>query len=141
MPSMPTRIETELFEAAQSAGAVVSRSATQQINYWARIGREFESARGVSQRDIAAVLAGRRRYDGLGALEQAVVRAEWDERITEARESLNLAAEFEAAGETWVEADSAGRTVTRSPSSKAVRKTSVKKPPAQAAARGSKSAR
>ncbi|MCW2855723.1 MAG: hypothetical protein JWR52_1338 [Marmoricola sp.] len=126
MTSMPTRIDADLFEAAQSAGAVMSRSATQQINYWARIGREFESARGVNQRDIAAVLAGRRRYDGLGALEQAVVRAEWDERITEAREGLNLAAEFEAAGETWVEADAAGRTVTRSSAPKARRKTPKK---------------
>ncbi len=141
MSSMPTRIETDLFEAAQSVGAVMSRSATQQINYWARIGREFESASGVNQRDIAAVLAGRRRYDALGALEQAVVRAEWDERIAEAREGLNLAAEFEAAGESWIEADTAGRTVTRSSSARGGRTSAARKTPAKASARASKSTR
>lgn len=113
MSSMPTRIEADLYDAAVSAGAVMRRSAAQQLNYWARLGREFESAHGVSQRDIAAVLSGRSSYDALGALEQAVVRAEWDEQMAEARTSLNFAEEFEAAGDSWVEADAGGRTVVR----------------------------
>ncbi|MGI8947595.1 MAG: TA system antitoxin ParD family protein [Ornithinimicrobium sp.] len=40
-----------------------SRSAAQQINHWARIGRELEASGKVSQRDIEAVLAGDGSYD------------------------------------------------------------------------------
>jgi len=111
--SAPTRIDEDLFAAAKSAGEVLSRSAAQQINHWARIGRELEASQAVSARDIAAVLAGRASYDDLGAREQAVVRAEWDERITELRTGLNFEAEFTAAGDTWSEADAQDRTVER----------------------------
>ncbi|MHB1211628.1 MAG: TA system antitoxin ParD family protein [Candidatus Nanopelagicales bacterium] len=111
--SAPTRIDEDLFAAAKSAGEVLSRSAAQQINHWARIGRELEASQAVSARDIAAVLAGRAPYDDLGAREQAVVRAEWDERMTELRAGLDFEAEFAAAGDTWSEADAQGRTVER----------------------------
>ena len=115
MTAMPTRIEGDLFDAAKAVGAEMSRSAAQQINHWARIGRELEAAQGLSHRDIAAVLAGRSTYDSLEAREQAVVRAAWDERIAAARDDLDFEAEFIAAGETWVEADAEGRTVVREP--------------------------
>ena len=111
--SSPTRIDEDLFAAAKSAGEVLSRSAAQQINHWARIGRELEVSQAVSARDIAAVLAGRASYDDFGAREQAVMRAEWDERITELRTSLNFEDELTAAGDTWSEVDAQGRTVER----------------------------
>jgi ParD-like antitoxin of type II bacterial toxin-antitoxin system len=111
--SSPTRIDEDLFAAAKSAGEVLSRSAAQQINHWARIGRELEASQAVSLRDIAAVLSGGASYDSLGVREQAFVRAEWDERLTDLRTGLNLAAEFAAAGDTWAEADAQGRTAER----------------------------
>lgn len=113
MASAPTRIDEDLFAAAKSAGELLSRSAAQQINHWARIGRELEASRAVSTRDVAAVLAGRASYDDLGTREQAIVRAEWDERMATLRADLDLAEEFTAAGDTWVEADAQGRTVER----------------------------
>ncbi len=109
----PTRIESDLYESAKSVGALMSRSAAQQVNHWARIGRELESADGVSQREIAQVLAGAGSYDALSAREKAVVRAEWDERITAARLDLNFEDEFTAAGIGWVEADDDGAVVVR----------------------------
>lgn len=111
--SSPTRIDDDLFAAAKAAGAVMSRSAAQQVNYWARIGRQLEASVSVSRRDISRVLAGQQSYDRLDAYEQAVVRAEWDERMTAARERLDFSAELAAAGESWVEADEQGRTVHR----------------------------
>ena len=131
MTAMPTRIENDLYDAAKSAGAVMSRSAAQQINHWARIGRELEAAQDISHRDIEAVLAGRSSYDTINAREQAVVRAEWDERITAAAAALNLAAEFTAAGETWVEADAEGNTVVREPKKAADAKRVGRKSPAR----------
>lgn len=111
MAATPTRIEAELYDAAKAVGPGMSRSAAQQINHWARIGRELEAAEGVSQRDIARVLAGRDSYDSLNAHEQALVRAEWEERMTETRKGLDFEAEFLADGESWVDADTEGRTV------------------------------
>lgn len=108
----PTRIEADLYEAAKAVGVVMSRSAAQQVNHWARIGRELETSASVSHRDIARVLAGRGSYDTLNGQEQALVRAEWDERMAEVRDGLNLAEEFTAAGVTgWVESDPDGNTV------------------------------
>lgn len=110
----PTRIDEDVARAAKLAAATLSRSAAQQVNHWARIGRELESSSSVSQRDIAEVLEGSASYDALNVREQAVVRAGWAERMTALREGLDLAAELTAAGRSWVEADSAGEVVERS---------------------------
>ncbi|RYJ06283.1 MAG: hypothetical protein EON52_07155 [Actinomycetales bacterium] len=108
----PMRIENDLYDAAKAVGAVMSRSAAQQLNHWARIGRELEASGAVSHRDVGRVLAGLKPYDDLNGQEQALVRAEWVERIAESREELDFAAEFEAAGVAgWVEADADGVTV------------------------------
>jgi hypothetical protein len=111
----PTRIDEDVASAAKAAGELLSRSAAQQVNHWARIGRELEASKSVSQREIALVLGGRSSYDALNVREQAIVRAEWNERMTTLREGLDLAAEFSAAGQGWVEADEAGNAVERSP--------------------------
>jgi hypothetical protein len=111
----PTRIDEDVASAAKATGELLSRSAAQQVNHWARIGRELEASKSVSQRDIAQVLGGRSSYDALNVREQAIVRAEWNERMTALRDSLNLAAEFSAAGQGWVEADEDGNVVERSP--------------------------
>lgn len=110
---MPTRIDGDLFEAAKSIGAVSSRSAAQQIAYWARIGREIEASPNTSQRDIQRVLVGQSEYDSLGERGQAVVRASWDERMADLRSGLNLAAEFAQAGRSWTDADEHGNAVVR----------------------------
>lgn len=108
----PTRFDAALFESAQAAGARSHRSAAQQLAYWARIGRELEAATGVSQRDIARVLAGQMSYDELGERDQAVVRTAWREGVEADLATLDLRSQFEDEGRTrWSEADAAG-TVT-----------------------------
>lgn len=109
----PARIDDDVYAAAKLVGALMSRSASQQVAHWARIGRELEAAENVSHARIAEVLSGAQSYDGLTDEEQAAVRAEWSERLTARRESLNLATEFAAAGRTWVELDDDGNVVTR----------------------------
>lgn len=110
----PTRIDEDVTNAAKLAGRLLSRSTAQQVNHWARIGRELESSASISQREIADVLAGRASYDELNAREQALLRAEWTERMTALRENLDLEAEFTAAGESWTDADVRGAVVERS---------------------------
>lgn len=116
---MPTRIDGDLFEAAKAAGQVHSRSAAQQIDHWARIGRELEAAPSVTHEQIERVLTGRTSYDEVGDHAQAVVRAVWDERIAERIAGLDYAKQFEAAGIEWAEADDDGNVVMRGPGSAA----------------------
>lgn len=112
---MPTRIDGDLYEAAKAIGAAESRSAAQQLTHWARIGREVEASPHTSQRDIQRVLAGQGRYDDLSEVEQARVRADWDEQIAERTASLNFAADFASAERPWTDADEDGRSVERGP--------------------------
>ena len=109
----PTRIDDQLYASAKLVGPLMSRSTAQQIAHWARIGRELEAADSVSHRDIADVLAAQRNYDELNAHEQAVVRAEWTERMDARRDALDLAREFSDRGRSYVELDDAGRVVHR----------------------------
>jgi hypothetical protein len=67
----------------------------------ATVDGEPASAAGPFPADVAEVLAGNRSYDSLQSPAQAIVRAEWDRRIEERLASLDLAAEFEARGETY----------------------------------------
>ena len=113
MASTPTRIDNELFEQARLVGGLMSRSAAQQIAHWANIGRELESAGGVSVRAITDVLAQRSSYDALTDEEQAIVRAEWAERIEERQAALDITGEFAAQGRSWVELDDDGQVVER----------------------------
>jgi hypothetical protein len=53
-------------------------------------------------------------YDQMSPAEQAVVRARWDVGMDRRLAALDLAAEFEAAGESFTELDAAGRVVIRS---------------------------
>ncbi|WP_256973558.1 ParD-like family protein [Rhodococcus sp. NCIMB 12038] len=107
----PTRIDNEIYASAKLVGGRMSRSAAQQIAHWARIGRELEASHSVSYRDVADVLDGRRDYDELTDRQQAIVRAEWTERITERREGLNLTEQFAHSGRSYVELDQHGNII------------------------------
>jgi hypothetical protein len=113
--TIPTRVTTELFNTAKVVGDMTSRSAAQQIEHWARIGREVELASTLAQRDITAVLSGSMEYDDLGTEEQAVVRARWASLMKERRESLDLVRDFGVRGETYVDLDDQGRIVRHAP--------------------------
>lgn len=117
-PSTPIRIDPELYTAAREAAKAMSRSATQQIAHWARIGRELEASPEVSIESVAAVLRGAGDYDRLDAREQAVVRAGWRERMTALAEALRLDRDFAATRRPWVELDDEGAVVRREPSSR-----------------------
>ena len=69
------------------------------------MGRDLEPSQAVNQAEIARVLSGNASYDDLSAAEQAVVRAEWEERIKTLHADLDLAIEFRDAGQTWSEWD------------------------------------
>lgn len=112
----PIRIDDELYKSASIVGPVMSRSASQQVQHWARIGRELEEA-DMAASAVAEVLAGARSYDDLDARQQALVRAEWKERIDARLDALDFAVELATAGESYVELDDDGKVVVRVPTS------------------------
>ncbi|RFA10752.1 hypothetical protein B7R54_17230 [Subtercola boreus] len=111
MKTMPTRIDGELFESAKAAGEVQSRSAAQQLDHWARIGREFESSPTVTHTAITEVLAGVSSYDDLRDSEQAVVRVAWNDRVAARIAELDFTDELLEAGLPWAEADADGNVI------------------------------
>jgi hypothetical protein len=113
VPTIPTRIDQALFDAAKAAGELQSRSATQQLDHWARIGRELEASPTVTHDSIARVLAGQAPYDALGDRDQAVVRVSWDQQITERIGGLDFEGQLRTAGRPWPEADADGNVVMR----------------------------
>ena len=109
------RVDTDLLDAAKAAGAASSRSASQQLSHWARLGRQVEGSSGISPKQVARVLAGQEHYDNVGEFEQAAVRLAWEEAVKETVAGLDYAAGFTAAGESWAEADEQGNLVTHDP--------------------------
>lgn len=111
--STSVRIDDELYTAARQAASAMSRSTTQQLTHWARIGRELEASPGVSLDDVAAILQGGREYDAAGAREQAIVRSYWAERMAALRGALRLDRELAAEGHPYVELDEEGKVAVR----------------------------
>ncbi len=115
--SAPIRIDRELDASAREAARAMSRSVSQQVNHWARLGRELERSPDVSVAQVQAVLTGECSYDRLEASEQALVRTLWDEQLAERLARLDLAAAFETEGHSYAEIDEHGqlRIVTPKP--------------------------
>lgn len=111
----PMRLDAELTEAARATAGSMSRSLSQQIGHWARIGRELERSPGVTAPAVQAVLEGRGGYDQLNVQEQAIVRAHWAEGIEENRKNLRLDRILAAQGREVVELDGQGEVTIRKP--------------------------
>ena len=107
--SAPIRIDRELDASARESARAMSRSVSQQVNHWARLGRELERSPDVSVADVQAVLSGNCSYDRLNASEQAVVRTSWNEQLVGRLARLDLAAAFEAEGHSYAELDEHGQ--------------------------------
>ena len=76
MSSNSIRVGAELFSLAQQHGALMSRSAAQQIEHWARIGAALE-ATGLSVTDVARLLrGGNDRGDSNSDLEETTAKDE-----------------------------------------------------------------
>lgn len=110
MPSTttPIRLDAEITSAARRTARRMSRSISEQVSHWARIGRELERSPDVSVAQIERVLEGQHSYDALTAREQAVVRGLWTERMDALRGELRLDQDFAASGHRYAELDENG---------------------------------
>lgn len=113
--STPIRIADELYAAAARVAPMASRTTTQQIVHWARIGRELEASPEISVEDIARMLRGAQDYDALDPKEQAIARACWKDRMAILSAALRLDRSFAAEGRPYAELDEQGAVVVHEP--------------------------
>src|SRR5580658_6600004 len=105
----PTRIDPDLYDAAVLEGARESRSAREQIEHWARVGKTVSGQHTASRRRVEAVLSGALPITTDLTDEEAVVfDAEVEARIEERLRTTNLGAVLGARGETIVALDAHG---------------------------------
>lgn len=110
-----TRFSSELVDAAAAEGEREHRSARQQLEHWARVGREVSNQRQVARRRIEAALAGRLRLSALSAEEGAVFNAEIAATLEESLATGNHVANRAAQGRATVALDEQGRVVKHLP--------------------------
>jgi len=75
MPSA-LKLSDDLVSSARNEGKVASRSATQQVEHWARVGRMVERAGALDSRRLRAALRADLDLDELSARERLVVLGE-----------------------------------------------------------------
>src|SRR5215208_3118251 len=78
-----TRFAADLVDSAAAEGARQSRSAKQQLDHWARVGRAVSSRHSAARRRVEAALAGELELTRLSAEEGVVFNAEISAAIQE----------------------------------------------------------
>lgn len=109
------RFDAELVDAAAAEGRRQSRSATQQLAYWVRVGRAVTASSSASQRRVEEAFAGNFPISDLSPEESAAFRAQAVARIDERLAAVDFTATLAAEGITTVALDEQGRLVETSP--------------------------
>lgn len=78
-----TRVAADLMESATTEGARQSRSAKQQLDHWARVGRAVSSQQSAARRRVESALAGDLDTNDLSVEEGVVFNAEISAAIEE----------------------------------------------------------
>lgn len=110
-----TRFSSELVDAAASEGERENRSARQQLEHWARVGREVSNQRQVARRRVEAALAGRLPLRELSDEEGVVFNAEIAAALEESLATGHHVDDRAARGLSSVVLDEQGRVVKHLP--------------------------
>lgn len=111
----PTRFSVDLLESAAAEGARQSRSAKQQLDYWARVGRAVTMHHTAAGRRIESVLAGDLPMAELSESEQAVANAQLDAAIQQDAQRASYGERLAGEGVTTVALDEDGNLVEYRP--------------------------
>jgi hypothetical protein len=105
----PTRVAADLMDAAAAEGQRQSRSAKQQLDHWARVGRAVSVQTSTARRRVEAALAGEFDERELTGEERVVFNAELDTAVSEAARTIRFGEVLAARGVTTVALDEHGR--------------------------------
>lgn len=110
-----TRVSSDLLDSAAAEGSRQSRSAKQQLDHWARVGRAVSSQQTAARRRVEAALAGDLDTAALSVEEGVVFNAEIAAAIEESLRQTNYGDELAARGITMVALDEVGNIVEYEP--------------------------
>jgi hypothetical protein len=115
-----TRFAADLVDSATAEGARQSRSAKQQLDHWARVGRAVSATHTASRRRVEAALAGQLATSELTLEEGVVFNAEISAAIEESLARTHYGDVLAAQGITTVALNEAGDIVEHRPDGSAV---------------------
>ena len=105
----PTRVAEDLMDAAAVEGKRQSRSAKQQLDHWARVGRAVSAHSSASRQRVEAALRGALPERELTPDERVVLNAEVDATISETVRTVRFGEVLAARGVTTVALHDEGR--------------------------------
>lgn len=111
----PTRISSDLFDSAVIEGAKESRSAKQQLEHWARVGKSVCARETASRHRVEAALAGALSVEHLSDEEGAVFDSEAQVRLEARLRTTNLGAVLAARGVKTVALNEQGELIEYRP--------------------------
>jgi hypothetical protein len=111
----PTRVAADIAESAARVGRLESRSAAQQIDHWARLGRNISMHQTAARRRVEAALTGELALTELTAEERLVVHAELDVTMAEAAQAASFGDVLAGEGIATVALDDDGNLVAYRP--------------------------
>lgn len=109
------RMAADLVDSAAAEGARQSRSAKQQLDHWARVGRAVSSQHSASRRRVEAALSGDLDLSDLTVEEGVVFNSEISAAIEENLTRTHYGHVLAAGGVTTVALDDAGDIVEYHP--------------------------
>lgn len=115
MDSKTTRLPVDLLEAAEAEGLAEHRSASKQVEHWARLGMYFERQTSEMRRRIQRAVAGEIPLADLSRDERTAANAMIDVSISVAANETSFADRLAARGVTTIVMDDEGRMVRRHP--------------------------
>jgi ParD-like antitoxin of type II bacterial toxin-antitoxin system len=115
-----TRFAADLLESAAAEGARQSRSAKQQLDHWARVGRAVSSGQTAARRRVEAALAGELELAELSEEEGVVFNAEISAAIEESLAGADYGRLLAQRGVTTVALNEDGEIVEHRPDGTAV---------------------
>ncbi len=126
--SIAVKISRELLASARQESAVWSRSMTQQIEYWARLGRALERSPSVSMSRVQAALQAQLGFDDLNADERALVLGRVEAMVFDPRGDATLQRELREAGRSYTALDEKGALVKVRPAAKRIAAKAISRP-------------
>lgn len=111
----PTRIADDIVEDARVEASSDGRSVAEQINFWARVGRNVTIHDSAMRQRIEAAAKGDLPLADLTRAEGRLFEAEAAVRLEDMLASTNLGAELNTAGITTVSLNDEGGLVERRP--------------------------
>ncbi|MDT5002335.1 MAG: hypothetical protein QOK12_4440 [Mycobacterium sp.] len=106
-----TRVAADLMESATSEGARQSRSAKQQLDHWARVGRAVSGQHSAARRRVESALVGDLDTNDLSVEEGVVFNAEISAAIEESLARTKYGDVLAARGITMVAMNDEGQIV------------------------------